>query len=190
MNLGSIQIWVPETYTIPSVYSTGLRDQMIKGMGSYDSIRISSIPAFPHIRFPNIRRVLRFRRSPSDPRRSIAGQLSSSVMDPTWRRVLSGRIDEKGREHCVWASTNSHTARPLSTNPTNQNPTVRFRNTVPAKVTVTSPPAPPPPDITRPYHAQKENGLRSICAPSLQHTQTFRGPPQGHGTQSKLRTLC
>jgi len=190
MNLGSIQIWVPETQTIPSVYSTGLGDQIITGLGSYDPIRKSSIPAFPHMRFPHIRRVLRFRRSLSDPRRSVAGQLSSSVMDPTWKRILSGRIEGKGREHCVWASTNSHTARPLSTNPTNQHPTVRFRPTVPAKVTVTSPPAPPPPDITQPYHAQKANGLRSMCAPSWHHTQTFRGPPQGHGTQRKLRTLC
>jgi len=100
---------------------------MITGMGSYDSIRKSSIPAFPHTRITNIRRALRFRRSLRDPQRSVAGQLSSSVMDTTQRRILSGHIEGKGRERCVLASTNSHTARPFSTNPTIQHPTVRFR---------------------------------------------------------------
>jgi len=110
-------------YWYSSVYSTGLGDQLITGMGSYDPIRESSIPAFPQSRFPNMRRVLRFRRSLSDTRRSVAGQLSSSVMYPTWTRIPSGRIEIKGREHYVLASTNSHTARLLSTNLNNQHPT-------------------------------------------------------------------
>ena len=111
-----------------SVYSTGLGDQMITGMGAYHPFRRSSIPAFPHIRNTNIRRALRFQRSLSDPQRSVAGQRSSSVMDPTWIRILSGRIEGKGRERRILASTNSHTARPCSTNPTNQHPTARFRS--------------------------------------------------------------
>jgi len=167
-----------------SVYSTGLGDQMITEMGSFDPIRKSSIPAFPHIRFTSIRRFLRFRLSPRDPQRSVAGQLSSSVMDPTWRRILSGHIEGKGREHCLSGSTNSHTACPLSTTPTNQHSTVCFRppNRHICKGNSDQPARTPLPPVS-PNRIKK--GMHSSCGPSWLHTQASRGPPRDNGTQNK-----